>query len=292
MNAMKNVVFLLSVFLLCQSCVVVSNSENGKISGVEMVEGKGSMVEVKSDCAGFTALDLCAPLEAVVEKGEAYSVSIKGYENLVNLLETEVEGDALVVRLKERCIFKQRVELHVTMPVEVQRLSLASNCALALQQDIDVRTLDVSLSGASSLKCGGAFVAKKAKLSLSGASKLDGGNRFAVRDVALSLSGACNLSLSAVEAESVSVDASGACDFKLSGTVETVFVEISGAGNGDCRDLKARTAECRVSGAADCSVYASEHLKARASGASGVEYYGSPAHTEIHTSGTSSVNSR
>ena len=290
---MKKAMFVcLSVFFLCQSCIVVSNSGNGKISGVKIVEGEGNIVEVRPECSGFTALDLCAPLEAVVEKGEDYSVSIKGHENLVNLLETEVKGHALVVRLKERCIFKQRVELRVTMPVEVQRLSLASECALSLQQDIDAQSFDIGLSGASSLKCGGSFVAEKAKLSLSGASRLEGGNRFAVRDAAFSLSDACNLSLSAVEAESVSVDASGACGFRLSGTAEAVSVEISGAGNGDCRDLKARTAECRLSGAADCSVYASERLKAHASGTSDVEYYGSPAHTEIHTSGASSVNSR
>ena len=147
----------LSVFFLCQSCIVVSNSGNGKISGVKIVEGEGSIVEVKPECSGFTALDLCAPLEAVVEKGEDYSVSIKGHENLVNLLETEVKGHALVVRLKERCIFKQRVELRVTMPVEVQRLSLASECALSLQQDIDAQSFDIGLSGASSLKCGGSF---------------------------------------------------------------------------------------------------------------------------------------
>ena len=283
---------LLPAFLLCQSCIVVSNSEDGKISGTKVVKGEGSIVEVKPECSGFTALDLCAPLEAVVETGGAYSVSIKGYENLVNLLETEVEGNALAIRLKEQCIFKQRVELRVTMPVPVQRLSLGSNCALSLQQDVDARSFDVGLSGAASLKFGGPVAAEKAELSLSGASRLEGGSRFAVRDASLSLSGACNLSLSAVEAGSVSVDASGACDFKLSGTADALSVEVSGAGDGDCRDLKARSAECRLSGAADCSVYASERLKARASGASDVAYYGGPAHTEIHTSGASSVDAR
>ena len=70
---MKKAMFVcLSVFFLCQSCIVVSNSGNGKISGVKIVEGEGSIVEVKPECSGFTALDLCAPLEAVVEKGEDY----------------------------------------------------------------------------------------------------------------------------------------------------------------------------------------------------------------------------
>ena len=104
------------------------------------------------------------------------------------------------------------------------------------------------------------------------------------------VSGANNVTVNGVSTSDFSVDLSGAGHVYLEGEVEKLSAELSGAGNIDAKDLKAKDVHISVSGAASADVYAKENLDASVSGVGSIDYYGDPANTKTNVSGVGSIS--
>lgn len=108
----------------------------------------------------------------------------------------------------------------------------------------------------------------------------------------LEASGASRVTLTNIKNSGFTVDTSGASKLNLSGETENLSIEVSGATEINAEDLKAVDANVNASGASRVSVNVSGELKTEASGASNINYKGTPANVIKHTSGASSVNQR
>lgn len=108
----------------------------------------------------------------------------------------------------------------------------------------------------------------------------------------LDVSGASKVSLSGVKNSELGVHTSGASKLKLVGETSSLNVEVSGASNIDGESLKSKTAIVDASGASKVSVFVTERLSTDASGASRIQYSGSPASVDKKTSGASSVHQK
>jgi len=84
----------------------------------------------------------------------------------------------------------------------------------------------------------------------------------------------------------------GAGSAELDGAVDDLDLLISGAGDCDARDLKAKNVKVRVSGVGDCKVYASESIDARVSGVGNISYWGKPATKDTDVSGLGNIEAR
>ena len=84
----------------------------------------------------------------------------------------------------------------------------------------------------------------------------------------------------------------GAGDLEMNGEVDELEIQITGAGDVDTRDLRAKDVEIRISGAGSADVYASERLDARVSGAGDLTYYGDPEHKVTKVSGVGSIRAK
>ena len=105
-------------------------------------------------------------------------------------------------------------------------------------------------------------------------------------------SGASKVNASAIKGESLDIDTSGASKVSIAGETRQLNIQVSGASTIDASNLNAVDADVDASGASKVSVNATGNLKAEASGASSVNYSGSPANVEKRTSGASRVNQR
>ena len=108
----------------------------------------------------------------------------------------------------------------------------------------------------------------------------------------ISTSGANDIVASNVKSDEFSINASGAGNMQVSGEAESLQVEISGAGEVDAKDLRARKVTISSSGSAQADVYASEELRANVSGAGNVTYYGDPKNVSEDTSGSGSISKK
>jgi len=87
--------------------------------------------------------------------------------------------------------------------------------------------------------------------------------------------GATNVNIS-LAVETLEIDLSGAGDFTLSGTAETANIITAGAANVSATHLQTRDASIRLSGAGNIDIAASDHLSVDVSGAGQVRYTGNP----------------
>ena len=107
-------------------------------------------------------------------------------------------------------------------------------------------------------------------------------------NLSLILSGASNFS-GKIDAEEIKTNLSGASDCKVSGSANKFDMVCSGASSFKGADLKVDEADLDASGASSIKIHVIESLKARASGASSIQYKGSPKIYNQNASGASSI---
>ena len=108
----------------------------------------------------------------------------------------------------------------------------------------------------------------------------------------LDVSGAAKVSVTDLKNVALLLDTSGASKINLAGETDKLIIDVSGASSIEAENLKTRAATVDASGASKISVFASESVRADASGASRITYTGGAADIVKKSSGASSVSER
>jgi Putative auto-transporter adhesin, head GIN domain len=107
----------------------------------------------------------------------------------------------------------------------------------------------------------------------------------------LKLSGACDIK-GAVKIEDLALDLSGASTVKISGTAQNLNLTASGASDVKNYDFVVQNCVAGLSGASDVRITINNSISGSASGASTLHYEGNPDRKNIATSGASSISQR
>jgi hypothetical protein len=102
------------------------------------------------------------------------------------------------------------------------------------------------------------------------------------------VSGSGNITAS-IDAPEVEADISGSGQINLKGRTKDLEARISGSGDLKCRELLAENSNINLSGSGSARVFASQRLKARATGSGNIYFSGNPASQEIKKSGSGSI---
>jgi hypothetical protein len=103
------------------------------------------------------------------------------------------------------------------------------------------------------------------------------------------LRGAVDLKASKIMAPNFFLEADGASDVILEGTVENLNARLRGAGDLLADSLQAKVVEVSIMGAADAKVTATESLSASIKGAGDIRYGGNPQSVKKSVAGAGSV---
>jgi Putative auto-transporter adhesin, head GIN domain len=95
-----------------------------------------------------------------------------------------------------------------------------------------------------------------------------------------------------VKIEDLTLNLSGASTVKISGTAENLNLTASGASDVKNYDFVIQNCVAKLSGASDVSLTVNNSISASASGASTLHYEGNPDKKEVVTSGASSISQR
>ncbi len=237
---MKKIITLSLAF-----CTVITSAQWGK-----RIKGNGKTVTIERSVGDYDAVAVAGWFDVHLVDGNEGELTLKGEENLLEYIKTEVNDGKLVIKVKKGVNLKPsnwNSGIYVTVPVET----------------VDM----VSLSGS------GDIVGKTTLKS----------DRFKT-----SLSGSGDLTL-AIEAGTVDASMSGSGDINLSGSARDFDVSISGSGDIKAYDLKAENVTAQVSGSADIKVTATEMIKARVSGSGDISYKGNPKKIDTKTSGSGDI---
>lgn len=235
-------VFTLSLVL----CSLVATAQWGK-----RVKGNGKTVTIERSVGDYNAITVSGWFDVNLVSGNEGELTLKGEENLLEYIKTEVKDGKLVIKTAKGVNLKPsnwNSGIYVTVPVE----------------SIDM-------------------------VSLSGSGDIVGETKIKTDRFKTSLSGSGDVTLD-IEASTIDASMSGSGDINLSGTARDFDVSISGSGDIKAYDLKAENVTAQVSGSADIKVTATEMIKARVSGSGDISYKGNPKKIDTKTSGSGDIS--
>ena len=215
------------------------------------IRGNGNTVSIERSVGDYESIAISGSFDIDLVSGSEGALIVKGEENLLEYIVTEVENGKLVIRVKKGVNLKPSIHkggIHVQVPVE----------------SIDA-------------------------LSLSGSGDIVGHTTLKTADFKTSMSGSGDITLD-VDTETLSASMSGSGDMNLSGNTRDFKATISGSGDIKAFDLNADNVEATVSGSADIKVTANEKLKARVSGSGDIHYRGNPKKVDTKTSGSGDIS--
>jgi hypothetical protein len=120
--------------------------------------------------------------------------------------------------------------------------------------------------------------------------RLDGDTLIIKLDGSVNLTGNADRVVVVTMPDLAKLEASGASDVRVAGSVSSYRLDASGASQVDLRELEAIDIEVDISGASDVDLFATGTVRGDVSGASDVKVLGEPVSVLIDSSGASTVD--
>lgn len=219
---MKKLLLLLSFAIFIISC--------------KKTDGVGPVQNETRNVSGFAEVKSAIADEVTVTPGKPFSLVIEGQQNIIDLLETFVEDNRLIIRFKDGTRLKPgvRIKVRVSAP-EIKGLIVSDAGSINVLDTVKTNQLELNVNGSGDLFLSAAVVTTlNAALSGSGNTKISGGS---AADLAISL---------------------------------------KGSGDADLRGLSAARADIKSSDSGDAWLQVIQHLKVKISGSGDINYLGTP----------------
>lgn len=230
-----------------------------------LVIGSGQVVSDELPVEGFSRVKVSNAIEVEITRADDYSITITGYENLVQRMDVHLSGQELTIRLIPGMYFRNNIRAIVTMP--------------------DLSGLTVS--GASRAVAEGFASTGDFHLDVSGASRvsidIEAGNTIA------DISGASRLT-GTLQAQELMLEVSGASQCELTGNAGDTELDVSGASRVDLLELLVQNVDADISGASRVTINMDGTLNVDLSGASQLQYTGDVDLGTVNVSGASTMS--
>lgn len=218
------------------------------------------------DLSGFTRIRIERALSVDILNADSYSVTIGDDFSRIRM---EVIGDTLCIERRGIDWFHGRPHVVVTMPL-LKELTMGGACfgkAIGFQSN---ENFAIKLSGACQIEM----------------------NKMAVGNFKADVSGASNMTGDISYSGEALMKVSGASRVVLQGTGNSGRFDFSGASQARLGNLALRKVDLKLSGASSAQLRVSERLDFDISGASRMEYTGSPVVGRMQIAGASVINHR
>lgn len=189
--------------------------------------GSGVMVDKARSVAPFSRVRLDGPVDARLVQGESVGLHVVADDNIEPLIETRVEGDTLVIALKEGAGFTSRRAPHVRVDFKTLAAAEIRGAGDLQIERLKAETLNLSLSGSGDVAIG-LLELRELTASLSGSGDLRLAGRAETQN--WSLSGSGDVDAQSLSGKTVKARLSGSGDLSL-GVSETLDANLSGSGD-------------------------------------------------------------
>lgn len=194
-------------------------------SGSSGLEGSGVAATSTRDVSSFTAVELRGTGTVEVRRGSPAKVTVRGDDNIVPLVTTEVEGSTLVVDEKEGN-FSTKQPLVVEVVAPELSSSVLSGAGTLHVAEATGPSFDAQLSGTGKLDVDGTVDTLNATVSGAGSAQLE---HLVTRNAVAGVSGVGSVHVYATDTVDASV--SGAGSVLYGGHPAKVTTNVSGVGS-------------------------------------------------------------
>ena len=219
------------------------------IFDLNVIAGSGNIVTESRSAKDFTSIELQTSADVKIVKGNAFNVTVSDYENLVQYLAVEVVDNRLIIKKSKKFVTFWNSKAKVIVTLPDPLYS-------------------VKLSGSGNMNVSSTFNDLEFLL-VSGSGNIE-------------LASDCRLN-------KLDARISGSGNMDATGTVQDLYTKISGSGNIHFSQLRAKSANCTLSGSGNMYVFIEDKLEAFLSGSGDIVYYGTPV-VNSHVSGSGSIH--
>lgn len=243
--------------------------------------------EVRS-ANNFTKISFRVPGKLYLRQGNTFKVEIEGKKEVLDEIETDVEGSRLVIETdwkKWKWNDDDRVNVYITAPA-IEALHVSGSGDLIAETKINATNVELNVSGSGSIK---------AEIEASGTMHADvsGSGNITVRgkskDLNSRVSGSGHVTVTLAVSSLADFSVSGSGRIEASGSASAVKTNISGSGKVLAANLETNKCDVRISGSGDVEINVKEELDANISGSGSVTYKGDPKKLNSHASGSGKV---
>ncbi len=140
---MKNIkIGSLLLFLLLLGCT----SDDDQLQIGDCIRGQGSTLSESRSLSGFHSINNAIVADVFLTQGSPQNVRIEAQQNILEVLQTEVVNEELILSFEECVEDLEKVTVTITLP-EITRLTLSGVGNFTVQNDVDLAALDVFLVG-------------------------------------------------------------------------------------------------------------------------------------------------
>lgn len=236
----------LGVLVFAVAITFSANAQWGKT-----IKGNGKEVTIERNTGEYDSISLSGWFDVDLVSGQEGAITLKGEENLLEYIITEVKNGKLIVKTEKGVNLKSsgwNSEIRITIPVE-------------------------SINA----------------VSMSGSGDIVGKTTMKSDSFTTTMSGSGDITLD-IESNTLSASMSGSGDINLTGKTKRFDATISGSGDIAAYGLDAENVSATVSGSADIEVTATKSIKARVSGSGDISYRGNPDKIDTKTSGSGDIS--
>ena len=199
------------------------------VTSCNKINGKGDAVTETRTTGNFTGVSLAIDATVYIKPDSVYSVKLQAQQNILDIIETSVEGGHLVIRVKNNKSIGRHdpIIAHISSPV-MGYLNISGSGAIHVSPGLDHESLDFSISGSGDINVPSIHSHElRVHISGSGSVRADEG---IVDYENLNISGSGSILLAGVAADTVFGTISGSGDIEVTAD-KLLDGTISGSGN-------------------------------------------------------------
>lgn len=240
----KTTLFIITLFL----ATTVSQAQwgNGK-----KIKGNGNVTTITRTTSDYDAVSVSGFFDVELVNGTEGKITLEGESNLLEYIETEVDGDKLKISTKKGYNLKVSIGRKLVITVPFKDIS-----SVALAGSGDVYTKNATVR------------ANKFKMALSGSG-----------DVIMD-----------VDVSDLTMAVSGSGDMTATGKAATAQIKLAGSGDINAYKLIAKSVDVSLAGSGDIKLYVENDLRARVAGSGDITYKGNPSKEDTKVAGSGSIS--
>jgi hypothetical protein len=219
-------------------------------SYAQKVKGNGNMTTITRTTDAYDAISCAGSFDYVLVAGIEGKITLEGEENLLQYITTEVKGNKLVIKQKDKTNLNTSLNksIKVTIPFkDINSVSLAGSGDLWNEDVISSNNFEVSLAGSGDVKL-------------------------------------------KIESQAVNASLAGSGDLTLIGSTDSLEASVSGSGDFEASKLESNHTDISLAGSGDADVVSNKSLIARVAGSGDIEYRGNPEKEDTKVVGSGSIS--
>lgn len=239
----------------------------------------------------FTKIAFRVPGKLYLRQGSPQKVEIEGKKDMLEVVETDVDGGKLVIGREGEWKFwrwneDDEVNVYITVK-DIEGISVGGSGDVIAETKIMANDLDLNVSGSGNLKLEAEATGDiESDVSGSGDINLKGKCRSFNSDV----SGSGKVVLAITVSGTADFGVTGSGKIEATGSAGNVKTFISGSGKVLAGNLETSKCEVRISGSGDVEINVKDELDTSISGSGSVGYKGNPSRVNSHSSGSGRVH--